>query len=428
MLTNTKINFNCLASNLVTFIVSFLYSFFLIKFNKPFDNYTTLLFLGSLAILFLFELRNIKQNKVEIIDLVFKLIFLSFGIMLGYSIAQGGIQEIWIIDAQAMHVPGAINISNFISGTEPLRKLGSVFDKIYLTNAYVGIWFYIFGASPEVSMIALTSMKCLTTYFLYLLTLEIFNKQCALIASLIYTIVPTLLFYSITYYKEMLIQLCITMFCLGLVRLNKSFDIKNIALLLVSLLTLSNERFYLFPILGGTLFLRVILINRIPNSIKYLTFLISLSLAALFQLKYQEQIPIQKIISSIQQFHKAYNNYSDVNSGVSSLYPISLVRFVFTPFFTFNKFDLFHNYSYLLIWGSFFNQAIIATAIYTILIKSRNLIKEYWYLFLPSLFFIFLFAYIAPYSGRLRDTFYPLVCLWASYQINNLKIWKQNEK
>tara|TARA_Y100000296_G_C5146102_1_gene243769 strand:+ start:616 stop:882 length:267 start_codon:yes stop_codon:yes gene_type:complete len=75
---------------------------------------------------------------------------------------------------------------------------------------------------------------------------------------------------------------------------------------------------------------------------------------------------------------------------------------------------MFYNYSYLLIWGSFLNQLVITIFAFQVLRNIKIAFTKYWYIFLPLVFYFFLFAYIAPFSGRLRDVFYPMISIWSA--------------
>ncbi|HOI42663.1 MAG TPA: hypothetical protein PK523_06930, partial [Elusimicrobiales bacterium] len=117
----------------------------------------------------------------------------------------------------------------------------------------------------------------------------------------------------------------------------------------------------------------------------------------------------------LSDYRSAYMNYPDVTAVNASLpYPLAFLKILLTPFFTLNKFALFSDYSYILIWGSFFTQAVILLSVYGMGISLKSDRASNWFLALPFLLFLLMFAYIAPYNGRLRDSFFPFLAVYAA--------------
>lgn len=404
----------------LTFLISTLYSYLLIISSKSFDNFITIGFVVFLVISSYIIFKNIKE--INVFDLIQYLCFLHLGIILGFYFGGNPIEELWLVDARTMHAPSAINISNFLSGAEDIRKAYSEFDKTYFINIYVGIWFFIFTASPIVSSSALMSIKALSVYNLFKFVKRVYNEEVAKISCIIFIFTPTLLFYTITYYKEAGVQLFIILFCSYLFNISKKGNYKDYIFLTISILYFANERFYLVPILLGTFLLVLFFKKSVSPKFKFFIFISSVLGLLLFYLNYSKQIPIDKILLVIDRFRNGYNSYSDVNPkyNISLFYPFAIIKFLFTPFFTINKFKIFHNYSYLLIWGSFINQIIIFSGVTFIFQRLKILMRSQWFFLLPFVFFILFFAYISPYNGRLRDIFYPLISMWAAAQIHQL--------
>ena len=401
---------------ITTFIVSAIYSFLLITFDKGFDNFSTIFFCIYLLGINIYLIRSKSIFKFNISKLIYLLISINLGIFLGFACAKGGHTELWVIDSLSMHAPGAVNIYNLLNGTEALRELSSNFDRTYLTNVIVGFFFYILGPSPITSGIALMSIKCVAIFYLFKFCSQSFSKKTAQVACLFYICVPTIIFYNITYYKETTVHLLVILFHYLSSTYFRELKIRYLFLTLIPLALLSNERFYLAPIFGGTFLLQILVCKHTSYLIKASICTIFFAGISLFFYKYRTDIPIDRLISSIEQVRHNYNNYSDVNKSLNSELPFifALAKFTLTPFFTFKKFEMFYNYSYLLIWGSFLNQLVITIFAFQVLRNIKIAFTKYWYIFLPLVFYFFLFAYIAPFSGRLRDVFYPMISIWSA--------------
>lgn len=414
---NRKINSNI---SILLFLSGFLYSYFLLIFNKSIDNYTTIAYILSLC--FFFHASVKQLNSISILDIVLSLTLLHLGIFLGFNLAQADPQELWVIDSFTMHLPKSLYIVDYLGDLSQTRSADSQLDKIYFTNIIVGLFFKIFYVSPSISGIALLSIKCSTTFIIYLLGKSLENERVAKIACLIYILLPTLTFYSATYYKEVSVHLFLALFFYALTMIKKNLNYQYIILLIIATLGISQERFYLAPISMSSLPLIVIFHDKIKVKFKIAIITMVAACCVIFVVKYSSIIDFENILISLKRLETAYNNYSDVNRNLNSdlIYPLKIIKFMFTPFFTLNKFDMFHNYSYLLIWGSFLNQFIVASALFYFFMNTLNRLAKYWYLLLPMILFFLIFGYIAPYSGRVRDSFYPIISIVAASQIHKL--------
>jgi hypothetical protein len=66
--------------------------------------------------------------------------------------------------------------------------------------------------------------------------------------------------------------------------------------------------------------------------------------------------------------------------------------------------------------GSFINQVIITLSIlgFYKTIKNKKQIALHFFVILPFIIFLLFAAYIGPWSGRLRDSFYPIIAVYGS--------------
>ncbi len=372
------------------------------------------------------ELQNPSIKVREILIRYFKYnIAIYLGISTGFLLSGAPEKSLWMVDSYTMHLPGSVNIAGFLHGKSVIRETSSVFDKIYFTHYWTGLWFWLIGVFPVVSTLAMLPIKSLTAFLIFLLGKKTFGEKEGLTAALIYIFMPTVLFYTVTFYKEPMIHLAVAAISLATYCIFRNRDYKYFFLLVPSFLILSNERFYLFPIFLGNVLILTLSFKELSIKLKFTLYTLGLIGAVFFLNKYQSQIPILRLKSALEVFRANYNSYSDVNSSYNSqlIYPLAFIKLIFTPFFTFNKFKMFYDFSYLLIWGSLLNQFIIFLALFEL---CRS-IKKHWFFLLPLVSFLIIFAYISPYNGRLRDSFYPIIVVFStrgfySFQFIFLKI------
>ncbi len=415
--------------HLILFMGSILYSFFLIlQGNVIWNHILNILMILLLLFIFFKSLKSWLSNS-RISDLFFLCLLLHLGIGIGFSFAGGSISELWVTDSRTMHIPNAINISNWLQGIAPIRELFKPLDKIYFSNIWTGLFFAFFGVNVLASLLAQACLKGITVFFIFRLSELLWSRKIALCACLTYILLPTVLFYSISANKEMMVQLlvaaCFYYSCLFF-RKKKHLSLFGI---LISLTLLSIERFYLVPLLVLGVLIEALMSDYLNKRSKFAFIgLAAISLLIGFRF-YQREIPFDKVINAIQAFRIGYSNHKDVlneyNYGIP--YPLALLKFIFTPYFTLNKFKIFQGYSILLIWGSFLNQAVMLGFVIQIIRELRKNIGQKLLFVLPILIFFAFFAYFAPYNGRIRDSFYPIFSsFFAAFFLQ--KVWSRFEK
>jgi hypothetical protein len=416
----------------------FLYSFFIpITVGSSSTSLLTMVFLLVLFIVFSFNLLSILKNnetdavKWLYISLVYTAI-LHISVLLGFYLSGQADKFLWVVDSHNLHLPGAINISNYIQGKEVLRTLQDSFDKIYLTHVITGVFFRFFGVNPLVSGLSLVMMKLLTIVVMFRLGKVMFNLKVASIGVLIYAFMPNILYYTTVFYKEAVVQFLIATLLLSGFNLfvKKNNLLLHGGILLVFLGFIANERFYLFPIFLFVCIVFVFMNFRKLNRYLLLGILMLSGIGIyMFMMLYTPWFltqgwgfkNIHTLFSVLADYRNMYMSYSDVTSINTQIpYFIAVVKILFTPYFTFNKFNLFDNYSYILIWSSFLNQAIIGLALYGMWKSLKTKFKEHCFIITPFFLFILLFAYIAPFAGRIRNSFYPIISIYAAYGLSKV--------
>ncbi|MCG3115730.1 MAG: hypothetical protein LLH30_08640 [Candidatus Manganitrophus sp. SA1] len=413
-------------SSVILFISSELYSYFLLTSGKELSSLITISFILVLFFVFIINFNVILKSGSELshykfIPLLF-VIMLQLGILAGFYFSDMGVSALWVIDSYQMHIPGSTNIANYLMGSENLREQDSVFDKIYFTHLIVGIFFVLFGINAISSGLALMMAKVATTVIMFHLGKRMFDEKIASIAILIYSLSPISLFYTITFYKEAIVQLLIIIIYLCIFTFVSGHDssqkYSNYIIFLLSLLLIMNERFYLFPIFMFTGILLIMLKHSIKAGIKCLILLLGIAGGYIFYNVYSTALDFSNLLEVLKGFRSAYHNYSDVDPiNIDIPYSLAFLKFIFTPFFTLNKFDIFDGYSYLLIWGSFLGQIIMVFSLFGMYKNLKLNFSKTWFMLTPFFIFLLIFSYISPFNGRIRDSFLPLIAIYSAYGI-----------
>lgn len=428
------------ASLIALFAGAAFYAYCILTADKSFHSFITIAFLAALFCVFLPTLRAIlRADDADcagaLPGLILYALALHLALLLGFYLSGRPMTALWVVDSHAVHIPGAVNVANFIHGKEALVSIDVPFDRIFLTQTLVGIFFSVLGVNPLASTLALMLAKLLTTAVLFRLGKTLFNGKTAAAGALIYVFSPTILYYTTVFYKEAIVQLLVSAVLLASLKIFlKPGSLKYWLLLVISLYAVMNERFYLFFFFMATfipLIVVAVLFAR-KAAFKAVFFGVSaLALPLLYVLanKYMRWIngvhgtlrSGHYYLSSLQDLRRVYNGFSDVTPINSTLsYPLAFLKIMFTPFFTLNKFALFSDYTYIFIWGSFINQAVILLSLYGMYRALRADWKKNWFLIFPYFLFLCVFAYVAPYIGRLRDSFYPLIAVYAAYALTEL--------
>ncbi len=281
--------------------------------------------------------------------------------------------------------------------------------------------FLFCGVNPFSSSMALMVAKLLTVFVTFHLGKTMINARIGAIGALIYVFSPTILYYTTVFYKETVVQLLTAIILLSVFKvfLNPG-GVRYWMLLFLSLAAILNERFYMFFFYIAAFIPLVIIRKKFANKTQGIIAFVLLVLVgfAIGQQAYEllvkgDTTPVIDIFKNYRRWFLRYPDVSPLNWTLP--YPLLAVKILFTPYFTLNKFTLFSDYGYILIWASFFNQAVILFSLYGMFGALRISFERNWFLILPFVFFIGLYAYLAPYSGRLRDGFYPIIVVYAAY-------------
>ena len=329
----------------------------------------------------------------------------------------------WLHDAQKEHLPNAFEIKNFLS-TFDFNELNSpIIGNYRLTHFVVGI-FFLFGTTPMMSILALTFLKFCAIYYLFLYVKESLGEKEAYIGALVFIFSPSILFYSFTLYKDLSVQLLLSATLYYFQKTLISKGLLYSPFLIISVILLALERSYM-------LFSLIPLILVVPFYLKDVHKIIKYSVVLMFIIfifiGYREFVNIwtlSELVEYFKDYRIQYNSYSYMNDKYNKDLPyiLSFIKLYLTPFFTLDKFKLFFDFSILLTWGSFIHQATMMLFTIGAFHELKNNFRRGLINILPFFIFMVAFAYIASYSGRTRNSYYSIICMYASYGLLNFVV------
>jgi hypothetical protein len=411
-MTDKKYDFLFILS---TFFATALFSLGVIHFSTISWSVSALLYISYLVFVFKRSLAQDLSNTSNFSALetcMGYLLAMYSALILVHHWTEANMTLLWMPDSLKYHFPASQEVARALMGKMPWSET-QIGQPGMTTHFLVGLATYLYGRGVESSLLALFFLKLLTCVAIFRLGLAMAHRRLASIATLIYIFAPTTLFYTITFYKEAAVHcyMAWTLYLLYLV-FNKQKVTVLPALFLV-LFLLSRERFYLPLLFVPSLALWSFISFK---KLRWLTMPAGLSLLAylFFTNDYLQQGP-QWVITRLVYFRELHTSFSDVSFTYNYEIPylVALIKSFLTPIFSFNKFAMFKNYASLLIWGSFVNQAIIIASMASAIILVRKSFREHFPLLLPFLIYMLLMAYISPWNGRPRDSFYPLFAIYS---------------
>lgn len=385
--------------------------------------------LGLLHLLVFLVVFSCSQKRHELLGLVIGISFAVYFHLTLVAIAHVlGVAEsvLWVPDSLSMHVPGALDFSAFINGWGPLRNREVVWDRLYFTQIWVGIWFSIFSHGPEVSSIAMMVVRLLVACLVFWTGSMWRGRSVGVLAAALYLTAPSVSYYSSVFYKESVVHLFVSLFFCGVIGLMRYQSRGYGILVALGLLGLVNERFYLFPLLivgGGVFFSRTDLLRRHWGVLG----LIGVTLTGGFLLVFGSALIADSPIEQLANFRHAYMSYGDVSSVNRELvYPLAVVKLLFSPYFTMDKIGVFTDISQMLWMTSLWQQMLTLAALFGLMQFARasnnktEFVVQHSLFWLPYFSLLALFGYVAPYNGRLRDSLLPGLLIYSASAITGV--------
>jgi len=354
---------------------------------------------------------------------------IHLGIFLGIVIFSPPQNTIWVIDSLTSHKPNAlIHAESFAAGRFPSTHS----PQGNATHFWIGFFFFLFGNNIYASVIGQYILKIFTCFLIFSLGKNLLNKKLGELSCTIYALSPTPLFYTTVFYKEFMVHFLYVaiMYFLykSIISQKKLSALLNILLIFPFFYLIMLERFYFLVLLSSSFF--IFLFNKNKKTIiakaTLLCFILYYVITK-YSLSYQFlSVNLQTIASLRAKNLEFLDILHSYNYNIP--YILALVKIILTPFFSLNKFTIFFDFAQLLIWGSFVHQFIVLTAMSSFVLYLLHFRRYVVFLSfgMPFLLFILFAAYISPWAGRIRDSFYPLISIFAalfflSIKKNNLR-------
>lgn len=379
-------------------------------------NLATIGFVLFLMFLLFVNLKQASPLKVIIIQSM----LLNLSIVIMAQILKSPDSFFWTADSISTHLPEAIKFSDFLKGNfSNIHELGLREGRT--THAITGIFIYAFGINTFATVLVELFFKIIILFTIYKIGQELWNNRIGVMAANLYALCPTVFFYNLVLYKECLVQLLVALIILFSIKIFINRSYLYVVPLIISFIVLAGERYYLNYLLITMYAFLPLYFPVFKNKKAKITYLISLALLMSYII-YFDKIDIHGKLIQIEKYRAHYSSFSDVLNAYNYDIPlyVAFIKILFSPYFTLNKFTIFQNTSLLLIWGSFLNQIIILTSIIG-LVKASKKTTLHLILWLPFLLFLLFAAYISPWSGRLRDSFYPLIACYCAYFLSTNK-------
>ncbi len=348
------------------------------------------------------------------------------GILLG-SVGFGTTERLfWVSDSVHTHHPSAQYMVSLLNGTAPINaeSMTRALRPGALTHLWVGVWYLVFGPSVIVSVLALLVIKAVTVELL----VHAYQKMCdwlglkgagsGIAVVLLYLGVPTVLFHTAVLYKEALVHLCFTAALLGALSLMLRPSFKMAGLLAFGVAGLLIERFYvaasLLPLLG------YLAVSSLKHKKAVVAVFAVSAIAALIYFLGVENFSPEEVLRKIVRQREYHSSFSGVSQRYNYEVPyfVAFGKILMTPIWALNKLAMFHGLGALVTWGSFVHQVVMLAYLLCLLHLVR-LPSNWKYLIVhvPFLIFVLFGAYISPWAGRVRDSYFPLIAIFATIYI-----------
>lgn len=369
-----------------------------------------------------------REESPSCLSLMLSGVLVYLGLVIGLGLA-GRSDQLWVADSNTLHVPGVARAIEFLSGRGGLSMKSVFGEQVQLVYLWVALWALPFGLTPVVTALALLVLKVMTWLYVEKRVRENFGADVALLAVCFLIFVPTQIFYGLVFYKEPMVQLLASVAIFEALRFYRTGRSVALAAAFVAISFLALERFYLAPmIFFGVLAAMSRLVGRSNTWQRAAMVGGALAAAGVFGFLYMRDFGEIEFFPRLARFRSDMMAPSDVSRewNADLWYPLAVVKVLFTPFFTFHKFEIFRDLSALLTWGSFASQAVIALGCYGFWLQMRGAGASEARVFalimaLPLIAFILFFGYLAPYSGRQRDSFFPVIATFAALAVIRIR-------
>lgn len=421
----SQFNFQQYRRPLLLVTASLLYSALLLADNVSVEILSSISFVAVLACLLFHASKQSAAGLSAITntEIVLSVAGLAIGLLIPATIGGKAETFFWAVDSFTTHIPRASAIAAWLTGKGSFPFESAINSQGGLTQLSVGFLFSIFGQTPAASVIGLAIFRILTCLTLVKLCREVFGSRKYDIVFLFYALYPNALFHTTTYFKEALIHLLVATTVLLLARISSSLQnntetkprIADLLLLGAVFPMLYVERFYLvllfLPLIGVMFILGV--------SRKRMVF--ALSSAALgggvILLHPYFKSSLADFFSRLEEMRNIHKALPGINVEMNYEIPlwVAFVKSLFTPIWSPSKIEVFRGFSALMTWGSFLGHILMIGYLLGVYRAIRRLGWSHFWIQTPFILFLFAISYVSPWAGRIRDSFAPLIAIYATY-------------
>jgi len=391
----------------------FLYPLLLINNYLDYRLLSLLFTLGAFVLVFIVASAN---NWVRPVLFLVLTAFMMHGFFITSHYAFNGPEHyLWAVDTYNQHLKKALTFKDFLSGNSPLVILDSdnFYNRNYISAMVVGFFFFLGDTNPFFSSLAMIVVKCFTIILIFNTVRNITrSQQIAVISSFLYIINPDVFYYTLIFYKEFFVHFLVALFFYFISCVKPKYLMAFIPIALMYI-----DRFYLSVFLFVSLIV-IFIAKEKPSIGVFLTIFISSFVLGMLVIK--SITGNYNIYSFFDRFLSHKLHYSlNSNAKVSMGFFLDFIRISFTPFINIFTVEKFSNYSSLLIAGGVFHKAVMMMYFYGLSRFHRSPIV---WINLTVLALLILFALIGPFNGRVRDSIYPIIVMWAGIGLNTFLI------
>jgi hypothetical protein len=398
---------------LLLFVSSFLFAFAVCTqlFDPIISVFLFQIVLLTSSIILIQYARTNRVNNNFAYYIIFLMVLVQFTLPLVYSFVDGPAFMIWTTDAYDHHIDNAEIVSDYINNFGKLPQWDNPYQKLYFSNWWIGLFYAVFGASPYITAIATSIFRIPTSYLVYKSAYLLSrNKSHASIALIIYSFSPTVILYTMQYYKDFIVHFFVALFLFFLIKSRS-----NLIFLLLSffpMYILFNERFYLALIFSVVLS-AVVFTSSLSIKLKFFLLSVPFFIFIFYVNRYFPSGGLQNVIEALYELQESHNLDSSVTPTTNIF--IDFLRAAFTPFFSSHKVENYIWFDSLLVFGGFVHQFVMI--LYFTSLWMYRKFKFLLALNLSTLLLLLLIGLIFPYNGRARDSLYPLISITAAFCI-----------
>ncbi len=421
---STKLN-NIKSYYLSLFLSSLVYAFIMANGGSLVDHISANLFILTLFIHFIWANRLPKENLI----LVFSVLALHTGLLLGGFLSLSPENLFWGLDATSYHIPVS---KKFLEHLKSFFNSKSYFgNRVLITHILTGTIFKLIGVNIFATTITTLLIKIPTVLIIKQLGDHLFKIKVGTTAALVYIFSPGIIVFSTIFFKETTIHLLIVLFFYLFYIFFDSQKLKYLLISCLILLCIGYERIYIFPPILFTMlatYCMIILKKGLKKEI--LLGLLSLaSISLIFLFYYKSLFPLEDIFKIIQNQREQYMSLPDISKLNRSLpYPLAIIKITFAPYFTLGKFKTYFELPTLIMWSTFLNHFVMYGNAVTMFSKLKE--NSIRHLLPVGSFgiFILILSYFRPFDARVRDSFYPIIAIYFSYYIKKVILLLRTEE